>query len=198
MAGLWFNWFTLGQKKLKLSCVCLFPWKPINLNGITEYICDIFHSLHASVRRDKTRPRDRTYREKGWTWRISRWQIGFFALWQDTGKVTEENVAVSTSIHEWAATVSHGACCPPYYNAGFQHCKCCGFKENELLAVSRAFRLLEHAKAPFLLSFRRPCFCLNSKSPSFFSSSAPSLSDFVLPAVERKESLKQGECRDVL
>lgn len=31
-----------------------------------------------------------------------------------------------------------------------------------------------------------------------FSSSAPSLLDFVVPAVEMKESLMQGECRDVL
>lgn len=62
MAWLRFNWFTPGQKK-QLRCLCLFPWKPVNLNGINEYICDISICYMLKVKHDKTRLRHRTYRD---------------------------------------------------------------------------------------------------------------------------------------
>lgn len=34
--------FNQDRKKKQLHGLCLFPWRPINLNGINEYICDIF------------------------------------------------------------------------------------------------------------------------------------------------------------
>lgn len=34
--------FNQDRKKEQLHALCLFPWRPINLNGINEYICDIF------------------------------------------------------------------------------------------------------------------------------------------------------------
>lgn len=43
MEWLRFNWFlTRTERKKQLHGLCLFPWRPINLNGINEYICDIF------------------------------------------------------------------------------------------------------------------------------------------------------------
>lgn len=93
MAGLRFNWFTLGQKK-KLSCFCRFPWKPINLNGITEYICDFF--IHYMLQSDLIRQdQGPEHIVKSLTWRISSWQV--FALWHNSCNMTAENLVVSPS-----------------------------------------------------------------------------------------------------
>lgn len=93
MAGLRFNWFTLGEKK-KVSCLCRFPWKPINLNGITKWICDFFihYILQSDLIREDQGPE---HVVTGLTWRISSWQV--FALWHNSCNMTAENLVVRPS-----------------------------------------------------------------------------------------------------
>lgn len=75
--------YTRTKEKRKLDCLRLFPWKPINLNGITEYICVFFPRfatcfLSDVIRRDRgtgSSERLNSYRK------LTRW---VFALWDDT------------------------------------------------------------------------------------------------------------------
>lgn len=63
MAGLRFNWFTPGRKKATQLSLSV----PLETNQPEwEYWIHLWlsHLLHASVRHDKTRPRDQTYSER--------------------------------------------------------------------------------------------------------------------------------------
>lgn len=150
MVGLRFSWFTPRQKVCSLGNH--YNW--LNWMGIlNKYVTFPFTTCFSQTWLDKT---GEANIEKGWTWRISSWQIGFcLVAWHSKHDAGNCSASCMNELPQSATARS-----PHPYNVIFPYFMSCGSKQRLLfiVTISRVLQFLQQAMAPFPLSLRSPSF----------------------------------------